>query len=128
MEVVNTEPQEALELNAMLSWGIWQYRDHLIFNKVVNTLDEVVHRILGILFEYQVVNQSQSVQPPITSYQLWRPQSTGHLKLNIDARKNGEDEWGLGAVIGDSSSHIIAIAVMQIHRGRKIHSVGSDDP
>lgn len=80
-----------------MCWGFWLWRNAWIFNQKRKSLEEVVHKAVGIVGEYenmQAMNQAAGSGEQVA--RVWTAPRVGVWKLKSDASK-GSNEWvGLG--------------------------------
>ncbi|KAF7831272.1 ribonuclease H [Senna tora] len=105
--------EDTLSWIAMTCWTIWQRRNAFVFDHKNLNLNEAVSQATRLLNDFRQVNFSNpSPSMPITS--IWKPPQGNVIKINTDAARISDREWGVGVVARDSSSNLIFVAASKV--------------
>ncbi|CAL8082381.1 unnamed protein product [Prunus armeniaca] len=107
-------------LFAYLRWGLWNWRDSLIFEAKSETATQLLHRMHTLAQEFFDVNNSSHTShgrqsSPQASLHVWRPPAVGIYKINVDrALKSGDSIRGVGVVVRNENGDFMAACVRRI--------------
>ncbi|KAL2931647.1 hypothetical protein RDABS01_037057 [Bienertia sinuspersici] len=95
-----------------MCWGIWLRRNMWLFEKKKKREDEVLHKAMGIVGEYELASRMHGDRcAKMNLNAVWKPPKMGTLKINTDAASfsNG---IGLGGVTRDSTGEVVVATCM----------------
>ena len=106
-----------LELFSMVVWSLWHRWNQARVGNAVLPLGQTLTRVQQQLQDYYRAQTVKSTPPQTTSHSntRWTPPSGPTLKVNYDGAVFCEtSEAGLGAVIKNSASRVVASSVERI--------------
>ena len=106
-----------LELFSMVVWPLWHRWNQARVGNAVLPLEQTLTRVQQQLQDYYRAQTVKSTPPQTTSHSntRWTPPSGPTLKVNYDGAVFCEtSEAGLGAVIKNSASRVVASSVERI--------------
>lgn len=113
-----------LELKGAISWVVWHSRNKFIFEgKKIHPRISAT-KAESIMEAYQRVRKTQSSHidnSRIEKQLKWIPPPENVFKINVDAAISSKDQMaGMGAIIRDSNSRVVAAGIKQAQHRRNV--------
>ncbi|KAF7825238.1 ribonuclease H [Senna tora] len=104
---------------ALICWSIWKRRNAFVFEQKLIPLEDSLSEATRLIKDFNDVNcrNSESVMPTAA---IWMPPMPNKIKINTDAARISDIEWGLGVVARDSLGNLIFVAASK--------TLAPDDP
>lgn len=117
-EVATSKRGKYVELIIAVCWSIWFFRNLLIFEGKKENSQLSVVRAVVVVESYQRVNLPSDqtvIKQQNNNQQTWLPPRNGWCKVNVDAAiRSSNQTTGLGVMIRDSKSKVVAIVVQMV--------------